>query len=140
ERKQVDLALRASEERFRQLADNAPDIIFRYRLVPTLQCEYISAALLNILGYRPEEFYAHPEIGLELVHADDRRWLVEQFSTTGPTSFQIRWLHKDGRVIWMEQRVVFIRDDAGNLVALEGIARDITAQKANEEKTHRHVE
>ena len=38
----------------------------------------------------------------------------------------MRWVHPDGRVVWAEHRRVPIRDARGKLVAIEGIARDIT--------------
>ncbi|MEZ4834383.1 MAG: PAS domain S-box protein [Caldilineaceae bacterium] len=44
----------------------------------------------------------------------------------------IRWLHKDGRVLWIEQRNVIIYDDDGQMLALEGIARDVTKRVKNE--------
>src|SRR5215211_346925 len=49
------------------------------------------------------------------------------------TPITIRWLHKDGWVIWIEQRTKAIYDGAGELVAIEGIARDITERKRVEE-------
>ena len=41
----------------------------------------------------------------------------------------LRWVKKDGSTIWTEQRNVPIHDDMGNLVALEGITRDVTERK-----------
>jgi two-component system, OmpR family, response regulator RegX3 len=37
----------------------------------------------------------------------------------------IRWVRKDGKTIWTEQRDVLVYDDAGEAVALEGIAREL---------------
>jgi len=42
EARQAEVALRESEFRFRRMAENAPDIIFRYRFGPTPMCEYVS--------------------------------------------------------------------------------------------------
>lgn len=62
-------------------------------------------------------------------------------------SHVIRWIHKDGRVIWTESRNSVIRDEAGRAVAVMGIARDITERKmaekalqASEEKFRNLVE
>jgi PAS domain S-box-containing protein len=128
-------ALAESEGRYRRLAENASDLIYRFRLVPDRCFEYVSPAATAMTGYTPEEHYADPDLGLKLVHPDDRSLL--QATTTGEVEagrpLALRWVRKDGTVIWTEQRNVPIYDEAGRLVALEGIARDITAQKQAEE-------
>jgi len=135
-RKRAQEALRKNEERFRLLAENARDIIFRWRARPRLAVEYISAATSAILGYAPEEFYADPDLLLRTVHPDDRealeRQLVESEGASGPTV--VRWRHKDGNIVWTEQTLVPMRDAHGAVVAVEGIARDITERKKAEHR------
>ena len=121
-------ALEESEERFRRLAENAPDLIYRICLKPEPSFEYVSPAAERITGFTPEEHYEDPGLGMKLVHPDDRHLLeglvVEEEISTEP--LVLRWIRKDGRIIWTEQRNVPIRDGGGRVVALEGIARDIT--------------
>jgi len=135
ERKRAEQALRESEERLRRLAENAQDVIYRYRLTPTLCLEYVNPAVNRILGYSPEEFYADPALLVKILHPDDQplvqaamleRAELEQFSV-------LRWVHKDGSIVWTEQRHVPIFDSAGDLLFIEGIARDITERKRAEE-------
>jgi PAS domain S-box-containing protein len=127
--------LRQSEARFRRLAENAQDLIYRYRLLPTPGFEYVSPAATVITGYTPEEHYADPDLGLKLVHPDDRSVLEAHFRGEGTfdESLTLRWVRKDGTVIWAEQRNVPIYDEAGILVALEGIARDVTERRRSEQ-------
>ena len=115
------------------LAENAPDILYRIRLVPTRQFDYVNPAVTAITGYTPEDHYADPDLGFKLVHPEDRP-LLEQFARKGPDSapLTLRWVCKDGRVIWTEQVNVPVYDDTGNLVALEGVARDVTDRKQAE--------
>src|SRR6266542_5293126 len=127
EHKRADAALRESTARFRRLAENAMDMIYRYRLVPAPGFEYVSPAAAVITGYTPEDFYADPDLGYKLVHPEDQG-LIESlkhpsFSTVPLT---VRWMYKDGAVIWTSQQLVPIYDPAGNLVAIEGIVRDVT--------------
>jgi diguanylate cyclase (GGDEF)-like protein/PAS domain S-box-containing protein len=125
--------LRRGEERFRLLAENAQDMIFRYRLKPTPGFEYVSPSSTAMIGYTPEEHYADPELGLKIVHPDDRH-LIDEVLRHPESPITIRWLRKDGAVIWAEQRNKPIYDEAGELVAIEGISRDLTERKALEEQ------
>src|SRR5215212_7816731 len=74
--------LRRSEERFRLLAENAQDFIYRYQLKPTPGFEYVSPSATAIIGYTPEEHYADPELRFKLVHPDDRHLIDEALRTT----------------------------------------------------------
>ncbi len=121
-------ALRASEERFRRLAENAPDLIYRYVLAPTPRLEYVSPAVVQLTGYTPEEHYADPELAFNIVPPDDR--LMLRRALTGEIPFGepliLRWRHKNGATVVAEQRTAPIFDSSGRLVAIEGIARDVT--------------
>jgi PAS domain S-box-containing protein len=124
--------LRRSEERFRLLAENAQDLIYRYNLKPTPGFEYVSPSATAIIGYTPEEHYADAELRFKIVHPDDRH-LIDEALRSPESLITIRWLGKDGGVIWIEQRTKAIYDGAGELVAIEGIARDVTERKRVEE-------
>jgi len=134
---QVDalLALTESEERFRRLAENAPDLIYRYRLSPEPGFDYVSPAAAVVTGYTPEEHYADPQLGLKLVHPEDRSILAAMMRGEAPPGepLALRWVRKDGRVVWTEQRNVPVFDAEGKMVALEGIARDITSRRESQE-------
>ncbi len=88
-----------------------------------------------MLGYAPKEFYADPKLLLKLVHPDDRKRLEESLQGKGPLHQRatLRWVHRDGRVFWVERVNVPIYDKAGNLVALDGIAGDVTERKEFEQ-------
>ncbi len=129
-------ALRASEERFRLLAENACDLIYRYRLTPEARFEYVSPSATAITGYTPEEHYADPELGIRIVQLEDRplleRALRGEINPNVP--LVLRWTRKDGATIWIEQVNTPILDASGRLVAIEGIARDITERRRTEEE------
>jgi PAS domain S-box-containing protein len=137
ERMRAEFSLRESEERFRRLAENAPDVIFRYRVdIMPGRCEFISGAVERLSGYRSAEFYARPLLAVKIVHPEDRhivRAVIERRELPRDAA-EIRWIAKDGRVIVTEQRFVPIHDAAGRLMAVEGIARDITDRKRTEEQ------
>lgn len=127
ERRQIEAAWRESETRFRQLTDNANDLIFRFRFEP-LGYEYINPTLTRLTGYTPEEFYADPQLAFKIFHPDDKpildAFLRKEIRTDVPVQFRI--CHRDGSVRWMEQRFVPILNSEGEIVVVEGIGRDIS--------------
>ncbi len=124
------------EARFRLLAENAQDIIFRYQLGPKRGFEYISPAITRITGYTPQELVSPPDTGWRVMHPDDKP-LIETFlkhPNDFPDLLDLRWVCKDGRIIWVQQQISLIRDETGTPVALEGVVRDITERKRSEER------
>ena len=136
-RRAAEEALRESEARIHRIADNAQDIIYRYRLGPEPGFEYVSPGVTAMVGFTPEEHYADPGLGLRLIHPDDRHLLEGLRSDPEALSREplvLRWVHRNGQVIWIEQRSAVVRDAQGRVLAIEGIARDITERKRAEER------
>ncbi|RRR66902.1 MAG: PAS domain S-box protein [Candidatus Viridilinea halotolerans] len=122
-------ALRVSEARFRLLAEHAQDIIYRFRLYPDTAFEYVSPSVTAITGYTPEDHYTDPNMGMRLIHPDDLPLMQQLLSDSVKPHDQptvLRWVHRDGHPIWTEHRNVCFCDETGRVVAVEGIARDIT--------------
>lgn len=124
----TDHVLAASEVQFRLFVEHAQDMIYRYRVYPSFGTEYVSPASTSMTGYTPEEFYADPELPFKIIHADDRSTAFRMRET--PADFlepvRLRWCRRDGTLVWVEHRNVPVYDDTGQLVAIEGIGRDIT--------------
>jgi len=136
ESRRAQEALTQSEARFRRLAENAPDVIYRFRIRPQPGHEYISPAVIRLYGYAPEEFYADPDFGVKIVHPDDRAILSSIARAHVPETVEMRIVHRNGSIVWTEQHNVPVYDAEGNRVAMEGIARDITARKQREQELH----
>lgn len=128
-RAEAEQALAESEARYRRLAENAPDIVYRYRLVPDECFEYLSPAVTAISGYTPEELCGDGGLVRRIVHPDDWDLFNRPPASERPTIMAVRWAAKDGRELWLEFHSVPIVDDNGAIVAVEGIGRDITRQK-----------
>lgn len=134
-------ALEESEKRYRRLAENAPDAIYRINLVPKKRFEYISPVIKQMTGFTPQEHYDDPELGFKLVHPEDRGKLTNfiQGQEEAPKPFELRWINKDGKIIWTELRNLLIKDKNGRVVAVEGIARDITERRKIEDTQKRRM-
>ena len=128
--------VRAAEQRYRRLAENAPDIIFRYELLPRRGFTFVNPLVTPITGYTPEEFYADPDLGFKLIHPDDRALLDAVIRGDSPPSgvATLRLLHKNGSIVWIEQRHALVHDRDGQTIAVECIARDRTERKQLEEQ------
>ena len=128
-----------SEARFRQLAEEAQDMIVHSNLRGVIQ--YVSPACVAMLGYAPDELVGRE--GMTAVHEDDREAVraivIEQIAhmaahhDNGPARVEYRAIRKDGQVIWLESRPGLQRDPlTGIVTGITDIVRDVTEQKAME--------
>ncbi|MBV9410709.1 MAG: EAL domain-containing protein [Acidimicrobiia bacterium] len=121
-----------SADSFRLLAEHAPDFIFRYRIQPDPGFDYVSPASLSLLGYTPDELYNDASLIVAIVGEE---YLAETADfghdprLTEPRD--VRAHRKDGSVTWLEQRLTPVFE-GDHLMAVEGIARDISERKRTE--------
>jgi PAS domain S-box-containing protein len=131
EKRLAETALRDNEARIRRLTENAQDIIYRFRLVPSSALEYINSAITTVTGFTPEECYKTPGLLFSMLYEEDEPLLEQLLDPDSDLTRAVtmRWVHKDGSLIWIEQRNVLLKGDTGQVIAIEGIARDITERK-----------
>jgi PAS domain S-box-containing protein len=124
----------SSSEFFRKLAENANNIFYRLVLLPDIKFEYISDSVSEVTGYTPEDHYSNPELGFKIVHPEDIKILqkIKDGTEISKNAQIIRWIHKNGNIIWTEHHIIPVTDKDGNILAIEGIARDITKRQKME--------
>jgi PAS domain S-box-containing protein len=131
-RRQAEQTLRASEEKFRQLAENISEVFFV--LSAARETLYISPAYEQVWGRTCESAYKNPASWMDAIHPDDleqaRRLLAAQKGETGEVEFRIRT--PDGREKWIRDRAFPVHDQAGQLIRVVGIAEDISERKRYE--------
>jgi len=128
--------LRATEMRYRSLSEGAADIIIRYELHPKPHVAYVNPAFASVFGYSRDEIYADSELIFKIVHPDDhplKNAMLRGDFQSGST-VTLRYLNRNGDVVWMEQRNTHLLNPDGVLIAIEGIARDITERRKLEEQ------
>ncbi|MDQ1557157.1 MAG: hypothetical protein QOD32_217 [Pyrinomonadaceae bacterium] len=135
-RKQAEESLRDSEERYRNLLENANDIIYAH----DLQGNYLSInrAGAEITGYTREEILGGLNIARVVVPEHFERakeMLLRKLQDPSPTVYELDIVTKDNRRLTLEvsTRISYV---GGQPAAVEGVARDVTARKRDEaEKT-----
>lgn len=128
ERRQGELALRESEQRLREFVDNASDVIYAHDLDGRLLS--INAAGERVTGYTRAE-----ALGLDvlsLVAPEDRERVREMVARKvageNPGPYELEVVSKDGRRVPVEVNSRPILR-GGRVIALEGIARDLTERR-----------
>ncbi|HXG88805.1 MAG TPA: PAS domain S-box protein [Vicinamibacterales bacterium] len=117
---------------FPRILGAVQDLVYVFRLDPPGYV-YVSPSVERITGYTTAECYADPFFANRHIHPEDKARLEASLTDlTGINRLELRIVHRSGAIKWIEQENTPIRDDQGGVVALYGIARDITERKAGE--------
>jgi PAS domain S-box-containing protein len=144
ERKRAVEALRESEERFREMAENLREVFWMFDWVKQ-KVIYVSPAYKEIWGRSIQDLYKSYEEWSKSIHPDDTEYARESFAkiveTGGGEPREYRIVRPDGTVRWISDRGFAIQGEDGQVQRIAGIAEDITeryqameALRASEEK------
>ncbi|MBZ8180758.1 bifunctional diguanylate cyclase/phosphodiesterase [Oscillatoria salina] len=140
ERQQVEAALRESEERFRQMAENINEVFWmkdrdRYTNL------YTSPAYETIWGRSCASLYRDPTSYLDAIHPEDREQVVKALKkkSIGDYNEEYRIIKPDGSVRWIWDRAFPIANSKGEVYRIVGVARDITDRKLAEAQLLRNA-
>ncbi|WP_198648505.1 PAS domain S-box protein [Cyanothece sp. BG0011] len=144
QRKEAEDALRDSEQKFRQLAENIHEVFWMTDISksdPSHQKSvYVSPAYQEIWGYNPEDTYKNPSQWIETIHPDDRERVEHEFTQKllkGGFDFQYRIIRPDGTLRWIRDQGFPVKRQSGDWVRITGLAQDITEQKQREQEIKR---
>ena len=135
ERKRAEEALRESERRLRDIAENALSWI--WETDANGKITHASPVIEKILGYAPEEVLEKDF--RELFHPEDREVMVKAVNETYANRQPFREVihrscHKDGKIVWLMASGVPILDEQGDLLGYRGSTSDVTRRKQAEEE------
>lgn len=136
ERRKSEEALRDSEERFRQIAENIDQTLFM-RSSDDEQVLYISPRYEQMWEQPVETIYEKPLSYIDAVHPDDRDYvnrqrLTRRYLEQGFADYEYRLLLPEDRIRWVRVRTFPIKDDAGVIIRRAGAIEDITERKRAE--------
>ena len=131
ERKKAEDALRESEEKYRSIFNNFPDLYYQTDLDGIITV--LSPSVKKLSGWAPEELIGHPVTEL-YPFPEERGGLMETLSRTGAVQdYEITLLHKDGTHIRTSISCRLVLDNSGRPSDIEGTIRNITERKVFEE-------
>ncbi len=143
-RKAVDRRLREAEQRYRSLVETIPMVTYiveRGDRGPTL---YVSPQIERLVGYTVEECLPDRGLWQRILHPDDRERVVAEDAfheeTEEPFSSEYRVIARDGRVVWIRNEAVLLREADGPASYWQGVMIDVTERKRAEDDLHRALE
>ncbi|MEG4055225.1 MULTISPECIES: PAS domain S-box protein [unclassified Microcoleus] len=140
DRKKTEAALKESEERFRQLAENIESVFWMVNVQPQ-EIIYISPAYEKIWGRSSADLYAYGRFFADSLHPEDRERVIANLTRQIQSEDEIEYriVRPDGKTRWIRDRAFPIKNQSGKVYRIVGIAVDISAGK-QAEKTIRESE
>ena len=144
ERRRAEEELRATEHRYRMLAEHIPAVTYIWEndFEQASPRAYTSPRIEQLLGFTVDEWHQTPDFWTSRLHPDDRTAVIAatiRSETTGESfSMEYRYLHKDGHIVWvLDEAVLLTRDEHGRPDLFQGVMIDVTARKLAEEQALR---
>jgi PAS domain S-box-containing protein len=132
DRKERDQAMEDDISKYRSLLEGLDEAVFRVGL-PIGKYDYVSPAVKRVFGYTSEEFLKNPLLMRKLIHPDYSRHFNEMWKDLIQghiqPSYEYKVLDREDKVKWVLQTNRRVFNEAGKVLAIEGIWRDITEQK-----------
>jgi PAS domain S-box-containing protein len=135
QRKQIEQALRQSEQRFDLAVQGAKEGIWDWNILSDE--EYYSPRFKQILGYKNYEMPHHVDEWRKHLHPDDYEWVLSQINAYLHHELPVyeltyRMRHKDGHYVWVLDRGMAVWNDKGIATRMVGTYTDLTEQKQAE--------
>lgn len=135
--------LRASESRYRLLAENAADVI--WTMNPNMVITYVSPSVERFLGYSSEQMAnLRPRDYLSASSLDMLMEAMEKLSCTpsgpAPKVLELEYLRRDGSAVPSEVVLTAISDDRAEASSILGVTRDISARRRAEQELRERTE
>ncbi len=130
-----------SEEKYRQLVEQSAHVIYIDAIDDCSTSLYFSPQIESMLGYPLEEWLSNQDKWLEIMHPDDKErvlaYHLHSNKTDEPFRMEYRLIARDGRIVWVRDDAVVIRDHEGKPLYWQGVLQDITEHKHVEETQRR---
>jgi PAS domain S-box-containing protein len=124
--------LRESEQRFRQIAENIREVF--WVASPAMdEVLYASPAYENVWGRSRKDLRSLSQTFMQTIHVEDRRRVAAAMQRRPEFEVEYRVVRPDGTMRWVRDRGFPVRNEAGEIYRIAGVAEDITERKLAEE-------
>ncbi len=125
ERHLAELQLADSEARYRSLAEQSADVIFRFSMTPVPHFSYLSPSVERVIGYRAADLEADLALFMDVLDDAGRAFVSQAINGQPvPDRYDLRFTHPSGRVVIGEMQITIVDD------GIQGIGRDVTEVRA----------
>ncbi|MEA2527544.1 MAG: hypothetical protein QOF73_4771 [Thermomicrobiales bacterium] len=136
-RKQAEAARAAAEAMYRTLVEQLPAVVYVDTPSETGSVlHYVSPQIEQLIGYSADELLADRSLWSRALHADDQRrvsaQVAEATATGEPFRAEYRLRARNGRVVWVRDEAVLVRDAADGTRRWQGVLLDVSERKALE--------
>ncbi len=131
-RKNVELELRKSEEKFKFLMTTSPAVIYTSKISGDFGAMFITDNVKSLTGYAPEEYLRDSDFWLNHIHPDDKDRVLSGLSgliSKGELQYEYRFKFKNGSYRWMLDECKIVKDQSDKPLEVIGYWIDITERK-----------
>jgi PAS domain S-box-containing protein len=136
-RKNAIDALASAQNRLEYIVTSSPAVIYSFAMTEGYPLTFISRNVMEITGYGAEEFIGEPGLWRRCIHLEDIPKHDERVATIyqeNLLTLKYRFLHRDGRYIWLRAQIRLSPDDSGSGKEVVGFISDITEQQDMKER------
>jgi diguanylate cyclase (GGDEF)-like protein/PAS domain S-box-containing protein len=129
-----------AEHRYRTLVEQIPAITYITAPDEAGSPIYISPRLETALGYQPENWVGNRKVRIAALHPDDAQRVIEaqvqSWCSGEPFRMEYRMVAADGRIVWVHDECLLVRNHEGIPVCWQGIILDVSERKRSEAALH----
>ncbi|MCJ8281042.1 MAG: PAS domain S-box protein, partial [Rivularia sp. ALOHA_DT_140] len=145
ERKQVEEALRESEEKFQKLSTNVPGMLYKFKIHPdgSMSFPYVSPGCYELLEIEAEKIQLESNLLISMIHSEDYKTFTKSLNNSAETLDAFYW---EGRLIKPSKKIQWVKTESrpqqqvdGSII-WDGFLSDITHLKHTEKALQKAYE
>ncbi|MEO8629280.1 MAG: diguanylate cyclase, partial [Betaproteobacteria bacterium] len=135
----VEAELELMRQRLEAVISSLDDVVWSEAVSPG-QTLYVSGATHSVYNRAPGDFYATADLWMQMIHPSDRHLVARRWEASAQGhafEAEYRIVCPDGQIRWIHNRGTPVKNDKGSVARIDGLARDITERRAQQEKIQR---